>query len=126
MPPEPMKQLPDPTMRSRWSPARRRETTRPDDTANARSPSPHGLPASPVAELAAEARRALSESETSAARVPSQPKRAMCVADVATEAAEAKSARLTPALSRPATRRSGAGEVQVDNDFKQGRRAGSA
>ena len=50
----------------------------------------------------------------------------MDVADVVTEATEANSARLTPELSRPATRRSGAGEVQVDNDFKQGRRAGSA
>ena len=100
MPPQPMKQLPDPTMRNRWSPAGRHGTTRADDTANARSPSPPVLPACPVAELAAAARRALSEVETSAPRLPSQPKQAMCAADVANEATEAKGARLTPELSR--------------------------
>ena len=126
MPPEPMKQLPDPTMRSRWSPAGRCGTARADDTANVRSPSPQVLPACPVAELAAEARRALSQDETSDARSPSQPKRAMCAAEVANEATYVDSARLTPELSRPATRRSGAGEAPIDNDFKRGRRAGSA
>ena len=100
MPPEPMKQLPDPTMRSRWWPARRRGTTRADDTANARSQSPHVLPACPVAGPAAEARRALSQDETRDARSPSQPKQATCAADVANEATEVKSARLTPELSR--------------------------
>ena len=100
MPPEPMKQLPDPTMRSRWWPARRRGTTRADDTANARSPSPHVSPAFTGAELAAEARCALSKDGTSAARLPTQPKRATSAADVANEATEVKSARLTPELSR--------------------------
>ena len=60
MPPEPMKQLPGPTMRSRWSAARRCGTGRADDTANVRSPSQQVLPACPVAELAAEARPGLS------------------------------------------------------------------
>ena len=83
-----------------WSPAGRCGTARANDPANARSQSPHVLPASPVAELAAEARRALSESETCAARLPNQPKRARYAADVATEATAAKSARLTPELSR--------------------------
>ena len=100
MPPEPMKQLPDPTMRSRWSPARRGGTTRANDTANARRPSPHVLPACPVAGPAAEARRALSQEETSDARSPSRPKQAICAADVADEATEVDSARLTPELSR--------------------------
>ena len=100
MPPEPMKQLPDPTMRSRWSPAERCETGCTEDTANVRSPSPQVLPASPVAGPAAEARRALSENETGAARLPSRPKRARHAADVANEAIDAKSARLTPELSR--------------------------
>ena len=100
MPPAPMKQLPDPTMRSRWSPAGRRGTTRADDTANARSQSPHVLPACPVAELAAAARRALSEVETSAPRLPSQPKRSASGADALNEATEVDSARLTPELSR--------------------------
>ena len=100
MPPEPMKQLPEPTMRSRWSPARRRGTTRAVDTAKARSPSAQVLPACPVAELAAAARLALSKAETSAARLPSQPKQAMCAADEANEANEVESARLTPELSR--------------------------
>ena len=100
MPPAPMKQLPDPTMRSRWSPARRRGTTRADDTAKARSPSSQVLPACPVAELAAEARRAWSKGETNAARLPRRPKRARPAADVANEATEVKSARLTPELSR--------------------------
>ena len=105
MPPAPMKQLPDPTMRNRWSPARRRGTTPADDTANARSPSSQVLPACPVAELAAEARRACSENETCAARLPSRPKRARPTADVANEAIEVGSARLTPELSRVAERR---------------------
>ena len=100
MPPEPMKQLPDPTMRSCWSPARRRETTGVDDTANARSTGPHVLPACSVAELAAEARRALTENETCAARLPSRPTRAIYTANVANEATDAESARLTPELSR--------------------------
>ena len=100
MPTEPMKQLPDPTMRNRWSPARRRGTTPADDTANARSPSPQVLPACPVAKPAAEARRALSESETCAARLPSRPKRASYAANVANEAIDVESARLTPELSR--------------------------
>ena len=126
MPPEPMKQLPDPTMRNRWSPAGRHGTTRADDTANARSPSPQVLPACPVAVLAAEARRALSENETGAARLPSRPKRARHAADIANEAIDAKSARLTPELSRPAMRRSGAGRIPADSDLKQGYRAGSA
>ena len=100
MPPEPMKQLPDPTMRNRWSPARRRGTTPADDTANARSQSPHVSSACPVAGPAAEARLALGEDVTSVAGLPSRQKEAMCVADVATEATEAKRARLTPELSR--------------------------
>ena len=126
MPPEPMKQPPDPTMRGRWSPARRRGTTRADDTTNARSPSPHVLPASPAAKLAAEARHALSYDGTSAARLPSRSKPSASTADVANEATEVEGARLTPELSRPATRRSGTEEVPVDNDFEQDRRAGSA
>ena len=105
MPPEPMKQPPDPTMRSRWSPAGRRGTTRADDTANARSQSPQVSPACPVAELAAEARRGLSEDETSVARLPNYPKRARYEADVANEATDAEGARLTPELSRVAERR---------------------
>ena len=56
--------------------------------------------ASPGAELAAEARRALSENETCAARLPSQPKRARYAAGVANEATAVDSARLTPELSR--------------------------
>ena len=100
MPPEPMKQLSDPMMRSRWSLARRRGTIRADDTANSRSPSPHVLPSCPVAGPAAEARRALSKDESSAARLPSQQKRARYAADVANEATEVGSARLTPELSR--------------------------
>ena len=83
-----------------WSPARRCGTIRASDTANARSPSPPVLPACPVAELAAEARRACSENETCAARLPSRPKRARLAADVANEATEVESARLTPELSR--------------------------
>ena len=58
------------------------------------------LPACSVAKPAAEAGQALSEEETSAARLPSQLKQAMCAADAATEATEAKSVRLTPELSR--------------------------
>ena len=42
----------------------------------------------------------MSEDETSVARLPSQPRHAMDVADVVTEATEANSARLTPELSR--------------------------
>ena len=53
-----------------------------------------------VAVPAAEARRALIKDETSAARLPSQPKQAMCAADEANEANEVESARLTPELSR--------------------------
>ena len=96
MPPEPMKQLSDPMMRSRWSLARRRGTIRADDTANARSPNPQVSSVCPVTEPDAEARRALGKDETSAARLPSQPKQAMCVADAATEANKVESARLTP------------------------------
>ena len=83
-----------------WSPARRCGTIRASDTANARSPSPPVLPACPVAELAAAARRALSVVETTAPRLPSQPKRSASGADAMNEATEAKSARLTPELSR--------------------------
>ena len=83
-----------------WSPAGRCETGRADDAANARSPSPPVLPAYPVDELAAEARRALSEAETSAARLPSQSKQAMCAAHVANEATNLEGTRLTPELSR--------------------------
>ena len=83
-----------------WSPAGRCETGRADDAANARSPSPQDLSVDPVAGPAAEARRALSKEETSAPRLPSQPKQATCAADVANEATEVKSARLTPELSR--------------------------
>ena len=83
-----------------WSPAGRGEMGRADDTANARSPSPQDSSACPVAELAAVARRALSKDETSAARLPSRPKRARYAADVANEATEVGSARLTPELSR--------------------------
>ena len=126
MPPEPMKQLADPTMRSRWSPAGRRGMTRADDTANARSPSPQVLPASPVAELAAEARRALRENETCAARLPSRPKRGRCAADVANEATEVESARLTPELSRPATREPGAEAAAPTGHSVQASIAGSA
>ena len=58
------------------------------------------MPAYPVDELAAEARRALSEAETSAARLPSQSKQAMCAAHVANEATNLEGTRLTPELSR--------------------------
>ena len=65
---------------------------------------PKSEPARPVrlsiAGPAAEAGHALSEEETSAARLPSQPKQAMSAADVANEATEVESARLTPELSR--------------------------
>ena len=79
-----------------WSPAGRCETARADSTTNARSPGPQVSPAYPVAELAAEARRALSEVETSAARLPSRPKRATYAANVDNEATELESARQTP------------------------------
>ena len=83
-----------------WSPAERCETGCTEDTANVRSPSPQVLPASPVAGPAAEARRALSKDETSAAQLPSPPKRAKYAADVANVVTEVQSARLTPELSR--------------------------
>ena len=63
-------------------------------------PEPAQLVVDPVAGPAAEARRALSQDETRDARSPSQPKQATCAADVANEATEVKSARLTPELSR--------------------------
>ena len=58
------------------------------------------MPVCPGAELAAEAQRALSKDESSAARLPSQQKRARYAADVANEATDVDSARLTPELSR--------------------------